>query len=82
MKRKEIRNLIYSTNKDLDLAVKENNTAKIIQLLFALSILKDTLLESYGETCTNGAVCPVITSYVNISKYTATDFTRPLRSVK
>lgn len=82
MTRKQIRKSIEQLNTELQQAVKDNNTSDTLRCLFGLGILKDMLLESYGETNASDAVSPVVTSNVNVSEYRAPDFSSPLRIVK
>lgn len=82
MKRSEIRKTIKQLNFELQNAVQSNDTENTLRCMFGLGILKDALLESYGETYTTDSICPVVTSNINITKNGAPNFARPLKIAK
>lgn len=82
MNRRDIRKMIKQLNFELQNAVQSNDTENTLRCMFGLGILKDALLESYGETYTTDAIGPVISSNVNIAKNSPTNLTGPFKIAK
>jgi hypothetical protein len=82
MNRGEIRKMIIQLNLELKNAVSLDDTENTLRCMFGLGILKDALLESYGETYATNAVGSVITSNVQVPKNRSTNLAGPLRVAK
>lgn len=80
----EIRAEIHKAKLELSNAIMTDNYNEVPRLVTALSVLKDTLLECYGETYSKNIIPSAVAgSDVNIVKYSPTDFSGPsIRIVK
>lgn len=82
MNRRDIRKMIKQLNFELQNAVQSNDTENTLRCMFGLGILKDALLESYGETYATDSISPVIPGHVNITKNSPTNLTGPFKIAK
>lgn len=78
----QLRSQIKKVKSELSNCVMNDKYSEVPRLMIALSVLKDTLLERYSQTDTKNIICPVVSSDINIVKYTPPDFTAPLSIVK
>lgn len=78
----ELESQLLKLQQELYVCIQTNDNTEIVRITTGISVIKDTLLESYRKSYTSNVVCPVITSNVNITKYAPSDFSSPFRIVK